>query len=162
MIILQQLLKQMYYKFVSIRSYLFLRGCKKVGMGIQIDFPLTIKGKYNIEIGDHVVIASFVHIWGHGGVKIGNRVMIATHTAISSLTHDYTYANMRFGPIIIKPIIIEDDVWIGSNAVINSGVKIGKGAIIGAGSVVTKDVPPNAIVIGVPAKMLKYREIEHQ
>lgn len=55
-------------------------------------------------------------------------------------------------------IIIEDDVWIGCNSVILPGVKIGTGAIIGAGSVVTKNIPANAIVCGNPAKILKYRE----
>ena len=56
-----------------------------------------------------------------------------------------------------KPIIIEDDVWIGANSIILGGVKIGNGAIIGAGAVVTKDVPPRAIVAGNPAKLIKYR-----
>jgi acetyltransferase-like isoleucine patch superfamily enzyme len=55
------------------------------------------------------------------------------------------------------PIVIEDEVWIGTRAIILSGVKIGKGAIIAAGSVITKDVPPYAIVGGNPAKIIKYR-----
>jgi serine acetyltransferase len=54
-------------------------------------------------------------------------------------------------------IIIKDDVWIGANAIILSGVTIGQGALIGAGAVVTKDVPPYAIVGGNPAKVIKYR-----
>ena len=161
MTILSQLLKRMQYKFTHIRTYFFLKNCKNVGHDIYLSFPVTFEGKSNIEIGNDVTFASFVHIWGYGGVKIGNRVMIATHTAISSLTHDYTYATMRYAPIIAKPVIIEDDVWIGSNVVINPGIIIGKGAVVGAGSVVTKDVPPNAIVVGVPARLLKYRQILH-
>lgn len=58
------------------------------------------------------------------------------------------------------PIIIEDDVWIGYNALILSGVKIGKGAVIGAGSVIAKDIPPYAIVVGNPGKIIKYRFTE--
>ena len=92
---------------------------QKKGKNIHIAFPLTFEGKFNIEIGNDVSINSFVHIWGHGGVKIGNRVMIATHVAISSLTYDYGYQNMRFAPIVSKPIIIEDDDWIESNALIS-------------------------------------------
>lgn len=162
MIILSQLLKKIYYNLVRFRIYLFLRECKKVGKNISLGFPLTFEGKREIEIGHDVSIASFVHIWGHGSVKIGNRVLIATHTAITSLTHDHTYETMRFAPIIAKPVIIEDDVWIGSNAVINPGITLGKGAVVGAGAIVTKDVPPYAIVAGVPARILKYRDIKHK
>ena len=54
-------------------------------------------------------------------------------------------------------ISIDDDVWIGQNAIVMSGVHIGQGAVVGAGAVVTKDVPPYAIVCGVPAKVIKYR-----
>lgn len=61
---------------------------------------------------------------------------------------------------IKKPIIIEDNVWIGARASIIPGVKIGEGAIIGLGAVVTKDVPPCAVVAGNPAKIIKYRNIE--
>jgi len=110
MTILSQLLKKIFYKYHRFRTYIFLKGCKKVGDHIQLGFPLTFEGKHQIEIGDDSSIASFVHIWGHGGVKIGNRVMIATHVAITSLTHDYTYENMRFAPIIAKPVVIEDDL----------------------------------------------------
>ena len=158
-------IKKIIFKFIwkynEIRIYLFSLDLKKFGKRSWIKFPVTFEGKDFIEIGDDVSINSFVHIWGHGGVKIGNRVMIAKHVAITSLTHDYTYENMRFAPIIAKPVIIEDDVWIGSNAVINPGVTIGKGAVIGAGAVVTKDVAPYAIVVGVPARLLKFREIKH-
>lgn len=56
-----------------------------------------------------------------------------------------------------KPVLIGDDVWIGVNAIIMDGVQIGDGAVIGANAVVTKDVPPYAVVVGVPAKIIKYR-----
>lgn len=70
MTILLQLLKKMYYKISRIRTYIFLRKCKKVGKNISLFFPITFEGKSNIEIGNHVSFASFVHIWGHGCVKI--------------------------------------------------------------------------------------------
>lgn len=94
------------------------------------------------------------------GGKIGNRVMIATHSIITSLTHDYNLENMRRAPAIAKEVIIQDDVWIGSGVIIMPGVRIGKGAIIGANSVVTKDIPANAIAYGIPAKIIKYRNID--
>lgn len=116
----------------------------------------VIEGKKFVKLGDHSAIGSFVHIWGHGGVTIGNRVLIASHNTITSLTHDYSGENVRFGKIIAKPVVIEDDVWIGANSVIMPGITIGKGAIVGAGSIVTKNVEPYAIVAGNPASFRKY------
>jgi len=95
-------------------------------------------------------------------MRIGDRLMIATHTAISLLTHNHTYENMHFAPIVAKSVVIEDDVWIGTNVSIMPGVTIGKEAVVGAGAVVTKDVPTLEIVTGVLAKVLKYREIKHK
>ena len=109
-----------------------------------------------VRFGNEVTIAAYVHIWGKGGVTIGNRVMIGTHVSISSLTHDYA-TEVMFGSLIQKAVKIEDDVWIGSNAVIMPGVVVGCGAVVGAGAVVTRDVPPRAIVVGVPARIIKYR-----
>lgn len=143
-----------------IRVKIFLLGCSGNKKNVQIDFPVKFRDKKNIIIGNYVSVNAFVHIWGTGGVTIGNRVMIATQVSITTLTHDYSSINMRFAPIIKKPVFIEDDVWIGSNATILPGIKICEGAVIGAGSVVTKDVPRFAIVAGIPARVLKYREIK--
>jgi maltose O-acetyltransferase len=83
--------------------------------------------------------------------------MIGTHAAISSLTHDYE-SDVMFETLVRKPVVIEDDVWIGSNAVVMPGVRLGCGSVVGAGAVVTQDVPPFAIVVGVPARIIKYRK----
>src|SRR5690242_4683105 len=69
-----------------------LRAC---GSNPTLFLPLIIQQPHNVELGDDVAIAPFVHIWGGGGVRIGSRVMIASHTAITSLTHDHSQANMR-------------------------------------------------------------------
>lgn len=132
----------------------------KFGNKNTIWFPVKILGKQHIDIGNNSVINSFVHIWGHGGLVIGNNVMIASNSCISTLTHDYNENSMRFSKVVARPIRIEDDVWIGSGAIILPGITIKKGAVVGAGSVVTKDVPENAIVVGNPARIIKYRTNE--
>ncbi len=161
---MKRIFKKIIYKIAkkveSITNYFYLSDIKKIGRNLEIKFPVCFEGKENIEIGDDVSINAFVHIWGQGGVKIGNRVMIATHTIITSLTHDYNLENMRYAPAIVKEVIIDDDVWVGSGVIIMPGVKIGKGAVIGAGSVVTKDIPAYAIVYGIPAKIIKYRKLD--
>jgi len=160
-VLLNKIINKIFSGLHKIRVYIFLLKCSGTKKKSDIDFPVKFKGRNNIEIGNNVSINAFVHIWGQGGVKIGNEVMIATHTVITSLTHDYSYKEMRFAPIISKPVIIEDDVWIGSDVSIMPGVTIGRGAVVGAGSVVTKDVPPMVIIVGSPAKILKHRKILH-
>ncbi len=137
----------------------FLKTLKAYGKQVSIRQPVCFEGPEYIEIGDEVSIAAFVHIWGYGGVTIGKRVMIASHTAISTITHDHSKTDMH-KTVVSKPIVIEDDVWIGAHAVILPGVTIRKGAVVAAGSVVVSDVPAYQIVGGVPAKFIKERVID--
>jgi maltose O-acetyltransferase len=90
-----------------------------------------------------------------GEITIGRNVLIGPNSQFETLNHEIPLNENGRRPNIIKPIIIEDFVWIGARAVILQGVKIGKGSIIAAGAVVTKDVPANSIVGGVPAKLIK-------
>lgn len=126
------------------------------GQNILMQHPITVAGASAVTIGSDVSIAAYVHIWGHGGVTIGDRVMIGTHTSITSLTHDYNQDVMRF-TVVSRPVIIGADVWIGSNCVVLPGLSIGEGCVVGAGSVVTKDVEPFSIVSGVPARAIGSR-----
>jgi len=97
-------------------------------------------------------------------VKIGNYCSIANNVSIGQGEHDLKristnslfYKN-AFEELTKKECIIGNDVWIGVDSIVLRGVKIGNGAVIGANSVVTKDVPPYSIVVGSPAKMIKYR-----
>lgn len=140
------------------QEYTLKQTMKHCGERVHLYVPLHLCFPNCLEIGDDTTIGTFVHMWCLGGISIGNRVMIGSHTAITSLTHDYTQKDMRFAPVVRKPVVIEDDVWIGTHCVVMPGVTIGQGAVIGANSVVTKDVEPYAIAYGNPAKLQKYRE----
>lgn len=131
---------------------------KFCGSSVSIEHPVSFQGLEQISIDDDVSIAAFVHVWGNGGLTIGKRVMIASNTSITTITHDHGRADM-YKTIVAAPVVIEDDVWIGANSVIMPGVRLKKGCVIGAGSVVTKDVESMTIVAGVPARLLKTREI---
>lgn len=110
-----------------------------------------------VTIGNNFSINPFCLIYGHGGVTIGNNVMIAAHTIIVSSNHIFSDISRpaKEQGISAMGIIIEDDVWIGSNVKILDGVKIGKGAVIAAGAVVNKDVESFCVVGGVPAHLIK-------
>lgn len=110
-----------------------------------------------ITFGNHCAVNEFVHILAGGGVTIGNGVWIANHASIITITHPKDVEFVGHHPAITEPVVIEDNVWIGSHAIILPGVKLGKSCVVGAGAVVTKNVPPYAIVTGIPASVQSYK-----
>ena len=95
----------------------------------------------------------------HGPLKIGNNVMMGPNVTILTHTHNIERTDIPMGQqgMRVAEVVIGNDVWIGMRVIIMPGVSVGHGAVIGAGAVVVKDVPPYAIVGGVPAKIIRYR-----
>lgn len=118
----------------------------------------------NNAVGD-VVIGDYTRIGLHctviGPVTIGNHVNLAQGITVSALNHNFEDTRLRIDEqgVNTSEIIIDDDVWIGANAVITAGVHIGRHSVVAAGAVVTKDVPEYSVVGGVPAKVI--RTIRH-
>ena len=115
----------------------------------------------DVTIGDHTRIG--IHCTVIGPVCIGNNVNLAQGITVTALNHNFKDATKRIDEqgISTKPVVISDDVWVGANAVILPGVTIGRHVVVAAGAVVTKDVPGNCVVGGVPAKVIKeIREID--
>ena len=113
-----------------------------------------------VKIGQDSLVGEYSVIRGQGGVTMGDRVYTSPGTQIIAVNHVFDDPERPFVEqgITAQGIVIEDDVWLGSNCVITDGVRVGKGAVVAAGAVVTKDVPPHTIVGGVPAKVI--REID--
>ena len=109
----------------------------------------------DVTIGDYTRIG--IHNTIIGPVCIGNHVNLAQGITVTALNHNFEDASKRIDEqgISTKPVVIGDDVWIGANAVILPGVTIGSHCVVAAGAVVTKDVPDNCVVGGVPAKLIK-------
>lgn len=126
------------------------------------DYCVVNNGVGDVSIGTHarVGIGSVVI----GPVTIGNHVIIAQHVVASGLNHSYENINVpiRQQPVVCSPILIDDECWIGANAVITAGVQIGKHSIVAGGSVVTKDVPAYSVVAGNPARVIKQYNPERQ
>jgi len=94
-------------------------------------------------------------------VSIGDRVGLGHQVMILTETHPIGSPERRAGPVLARPVRIGDGAWLGTRALILPGVEIGAGAVVAAGAVVTKDVPPNVLVGGVPARVLRELEAEH-
>ena len=109
----------------------------------------------DVIIGDHTRVG--LHNTIIGPVTIGSHVNLAQGITVTALNHNFEDTNKRIDEqgISTNPVIIEDDIWIGANAVILPGVTIGLHSVVAAGAVVTKDVPPHSLVAGVPAKVIK-------
>lgn len=114
----------------------------------------------NNAVGD-VIIGDYTRIGLHntiiGPVNIGHHVNLAQGITLTALNHNFEDSEKRIDEqgVCTTPVVIEDDVWIGANAVILPGVRVGTHSVVAAGAVVTKDVPPHSIVAGIPAKIIK-------
>jgi acetyltransferase-like isoleucine patch superfamily enzyme len=116
-------------------------------------------GKGGVRLSDRVRVNNFATINGSGGVDIGEDTLIGPGVQIISYQHRYARgATIQSQPVFAAPIRIGRDVWLGAHAIIMAGVSIGDGAVVAAGAVVREDVPPYAVVAGVPATVRKMRE----
>ncbi|NYT60519.1 acyltransferase [Alcaligenaceae bacterium] len=150
-----------YRTFNKFKSIYLLCWGAKIGKRVVYYSGVRIFPGRNLVVGDDVSFAKGTQIYPNGGITIGSRVligfnalMIAGNHAIPATRSESLY---NYPGSDRRPIVIEDDVWIGANCTILPGVTIGTGSVVAGGAVVTKDVPPYAIVGGVPAKIIKMR-----
>jgi acetyltransferase-like isoleucine patch superfamily enzyme len=141
---------------------------KSIGKNVKFNNEDTFTYK-NISLGNDVYIApGAFFLSSDSEIFIGNKVLFGPNVTIITGDHPidlrgkYIYDIHEKQPGEDLPVVIEDDVWIGTGAVILKGVTIKRGAIVAAGAIVTKDVPPYAIAGGIPAKVLKYRGDESE
>lgn len=124
------------------------------------DFATVNNGVGDVHIGHHSRVGMGNVLIGP--VRIGNHVMLAQNIVLSGLNHQYQNVDLPISqqPVSTGPIVVEDECWIGANAVITAGVTIGKHSVVAGGSVVTKNVPPYCVVAGNPAKIIKQYNAE--
>ncbi|MEE1250715.1 MAG: sugar O-acetyltransferase [Lachnospiraceae bacterium] len=128
----------------------------KCGENIFVEQPFHCDYGYNIEVGNNFYANYNLTILDVGKVVIGKNVMIAPNVSIYTAGHPIHPEFRNLGYEYGIGIIIGDNVWIGGNTVINPGVHIGNSVVIGSGSVVTKDIPDNALAAGNPCRVIRY------
>lgn len=148
-----------YYNYSHVKPLRIAR----IGSSASISPDAVISNPERITIGDRPRIGSRCHIWagpGQGAILIGNDVLMGPEVMITAATYDYNSgAPVTDQPMTEADIVIGNDVWLATRAIILPGARIGDGAIIAAGAVVKGDVPAMAIVAGAPAKIVSERRI---
>jgi maltose O-acetyltransferase len=141
-----------------IRTFFYILFGVKIGSNSIINMRTRLYDPRNISIGEDTIIGEGATLDGRVALTIGNHVDIASEVMIYNAEHDINDETFK---ATNEPVVIEDYVFIGPRAIILPGVTIKKGAIVGAGAVVTKDVEENAIVGGVPAKVIGSRKLKN-
>ena len=140
-----------------IRKTLIRLSIQKCGTGLRVYGPVKISSHHNIIMGDRCALNHGVMLLARGGIKMGDDVVLSPYAIVTTDSLDNSVKVLP-RPHISAPVVIKDGAWIGARATILPGVTIGKNAIVAAGSVVREDVPENALVAGVPAKIKQVSE----
>ncbi len=143
------------YDNIEERQPLIKQILGKVGEKYFIEQPFICDYGYNIEIGKNFYSNHNLTILDCSNVIFGNNVFIGPNCSFYTAEHPIDFETRNKGLEYAKPMKIGNNVWLGGSVTILSGVIVGNNVVIGAGSVVTKDIPDNCIVAGVPAKVIK-------
>jgi acetyltransferase-like isoleucine patch superfamily enzyme len=151
-------------KSVILRGKVFFFQSNKHSIKIDQDVivgdgnRISAGGKGSVLIGKGVLVDDFTFIMAHEKIEIGKNSKIASFCFITDFNHRYDDKKMPIAKqgYVTDPIMIGDNVWIGTHSVILPGVKIGNNSVIGAGSVVTRSIPANSVAVGNPAKVIKH------
>lgn len=134
--------------------YIFLM---RIGEGVRLMYGAFIRDGYKLSIGKGSVVGDHCKLDARCGITIGDNVDIGTNVSFWTASHDMNDPFFHGNKTNSGSIIVENRAWIGSHAIILDNVHIGEGAVVCAGAVVTKDVPPFAVVAGIPARKIKER-----
>lgn len=126
----------------------------KVDKSVAFFSPLQINYGKNLKLGKNIFINTNCSLLDLGGITIDDDVLIAPGVSISSEGHPVSIKDRK--KLTTAPVHIKRNVWIGTNVSVLPGVTIGENAVVAAGAVVNKDIPDNAIVAGIPAKIIRY------
>jgi acetyltransferase-like isoleucine patch superfamily enzyme len=150
---------------IAIRYMFVARLARSCGDNVAIFEGVHLFKVENMDVGDNVSIHQMCYVDATGGLRIGSDVAIAHATTIMTTDHDYSNAlvTTRDAECFLAPVEIQSDVWVGAGVRVLCGVTIHAHSVIAAGAVVTRDVPGNSLMAGVPARRLKeLRQLQYE
>ena len=140
-----------------IRYLIIKKLCNNSGENIYVGHNVTILKHENLSLGENVSIHPNCYLDASGNIEIGSNVSIAHNSSIISFEHTWSdpSISIKYNQIVLKPVKIENDVWVGCGCRVLGGTTIKNRTIVAAGAVVTTDIGPNALFGGVPARFIK-------
>lgn len=152
------LIKNKVIQIFPLKIYKF----KSLGKGFRFIDLKNVFHADNISIGENVYFGRNIYIDAIQQIVINDGTMIGPNCTIISGSHNYNSADLKSIPFDNKMkkgrVVIEQNVWIGANVCISANLTIGEGSVVGMGAVITKDVPPFSVVVGNPARIIKFRD----
>lgn len=142
------------------RRDLFLSILGAVGEGTIIQPPFTCEFGLTITFGRRCFVNFGVTVLDNLPVTVGDHVLIGPQVQLYTVGHPIEYERRRDWSTVGAPIVIEDDVWLGGAVIVQPGVTIGARSIVAAGSVVTRDIPPDSLAMGMPARVVRSLEVQ--
>lgn len=144
---------------VKLRAAYYRRVLRHCGRALVTRQHVILRHTRNISIGDDVMFNRGATVTAHAPIEIGDDCLIGPGAVLHNGDHRFDQVDVpiRRQGLSSAPIVLEDDVWVGANAIVLGGVRVGRGSVVAGGSVVTRDVPPFTIVAGVPAKAVGRR-----
>lgn len=136
------------------RSLLLRLMGARIGAGVRVRPTSRIEMPWNLDIGDETVIGDYSILYSLGTIRIGRRVVVSQYAHLCAGTHDFTDPTF---PLVKLPVTVADGAWVAAEAFVGPGVTVGAWAVVGARAVVVKDVPPEQVWAGNPARYIKPR-----
>lgn len=131
----------------------------RIGFGTTFAGMPALSGSGNllgrVRFGRHCWINTGLRLDVSDNITISDHVVIGPEVMFVTSSHEYGAAHHRAGPLTVAPILVEQGVWLGARCTVLPGVTIGRGAVVAAGAVVNRNIPPNTLVGGVPARVLR-------
>lgn len=144
-----------FHNWYALRRGLLRMFGAKIGRGVRVRPTARIEIPWNLQIDDHAAVGDYAILYSLGKIHVGRLSVISQYAHLCAGTHDHTDPSF---PLLRLPITIGEDVWVAADAFIGPDVTVGNHSIVGARASVFSDVPPDVIVGGNPAKIIKPRE----
>jgi acetyltransferase-like isoleucine patch superfamily enzyme len=132
-----------------------------IGDGVEIGTGvlLSVSSGARLSLGDNVRIGSYVVIGAEESIVLHDRAGVAEFSSVRDHDHDVSAPSMRWGGVVSAPITLGADCWVARGVAVLRGAVIGADAVIGANAVVRGEIPANALAVGIPARVVRYREV---